>query len=447
MSGTDLSRAVARFAATLSWDQLPPGARHAARRTTANAVGLAVGASGHEAVRAAAAALRALGVRGSNGVLGRPELSSATGAAMLNGMAIHVEDFDDTHLPTVLHPGAPTVPAALAAAELMNASGTQLLEGVVAGVEVASRVGNGLGPGHFDRGWHVTGTVGHLAAAVAAGRVLRLSEDQMLTALAVAATLAAGHTEQLGSMTKALHPGKAAADGVQAAVLARSGLTAPARPLEGPRGMGSLMSPRLDAKEVLAGLGDRWEVEDNAFKPYSCGIVSHPVIDAAVALRPRVAAAEIASVEVIVRPVVLEVMGVREPRTGLQSKFSVYHCFAVGLLDGAAGPAQYSDERALAPEIAALRRTVTATVDPGLPKDACRVVVVLRDGRRLVQEVAHATGSVDAPMTDEQLRAKFDLVVAPVLGRSADRLWNCVWGLPDLEGVGVLFRASRKVEE
>lgn len=447
MSGTDLSRAVARFAARLSWNAMPSGARHAARRTTANAVGLAIGASDHEVVETAASALRSLGVRGCHGVLGRRELSSVTGAALLNGVAMHVEDFDDTHLRTVLHPGAPTVPAALAAAELVNASGVQVLEGVVAGVEVASRVGNALGPGHFDRGWHVTGTVGHIGAAVAAGRVLRLSEEQMLTALAVAAAQAAGHTEQLGSMTKALHPGKAAADGVQAAVLARGTLSAPARPLEGPRGMAALTSPQFDAEEALAGLGERWEVEDNAFKPYSCGIVSHPVIDAAVALRQRVAAEEIASVEVVVRPVVLEVMGVQEPRNGLQSKFSVYHCFVVGLLDGAAGPAQYSDERARAPDVVALRRAVTATIELDMPKDACRVVVVLRDGRRLVQEIAHATGSVDAPMTDEQLRAKFGLVVEPVLAGSTDRLWDYVWGLKDLESVGALFHASRRADQ
>jgi 2-methylcitrate dehydratase PrpD len=447
VSATELSRAVARFAATLSWDAVPAGARHAARRTVTNAVGLAVGANDHEVVRTAAAALRVLGVGGCHGVLGRAESSSATGAALLNGVAMHVEDFDDTHLRTVLHPGAPIVPAALAAAELVNASGVRALEGVVAGVELASRVGNGLGPGHFDRGWHVTGTVGHVGAAVAAGRVLRLSEERMLTAIAIAATQAAGHTEQLGSMTKALHPGKAAADGLRAAVLARGNLSAPARPLEGPRGMGALMSPELDAEEVLARLGDRWEIEDNAFKPYSCGIVSHPVIDAAVALRGRVTAADIASVEVVVRPVVLEVMGVQEPRNGLQSKFSVYHCFAVGLLDGAAGPAQYSDERALAPEVVALRRAVTATLDPDMPKDACRAVVVLRDGQRLVHEVAHATGSVDAPMTDHQLRAKFDLLVDPVLAGSTERLWDRVWGLEDEESLDALFRASRKGEE
>lgn len=443
MTGTELSRAMARFGAELCWDAIPPGARHAARRTFANVVGLAVGAGDHEVVRTAAAALRTLGVQGVHGVLGRAERSSATGAALLNGIAAHVEDFDDTHLRTVLHPGAPVVPAALAAAELAGASGRQVLEGVAAGVEVASRVGNGLGPGHFDRGWHVTGTVGHLGAAVAAGRVLGLTEEQLLTALAVAATQAAGHTEQLGSMTKALHPGKAAADGLQAALLARSGLGAPHRPLEGPRGMAALMSPGLDVEEALTGLGEKWELEDNAFKPYSCGIVSHPVIDAAVALRSRVEADDIASVEVVVRPVVLEVMGIEDPQSGLQSKFSVYHCFAIGLLDGGAGPAQYSDERAAAPEVVALRRKVTATLDPDMPKDACRVVVVLRDGSRLVHEVAHATGSVDAPMTDDQLHAKFDLVVRPVLAGGTDRLWDRVWTLDDQDDVEALFDASR----
>ena len=446
MTSTDLSRTMARFAAGVAWDDLPESTRHATRRTVANVVGLAVGAADHPAVRTAAAALSALRVGGSHGVLGRDETTSAAGAALLNGVAMHVEDFDDTHLRTVLHPGAPIVPAALAAAEVMDASGARLLEAVAAGVEVASRVGNGLGPGHFDRGWHVTGTMGHLGAAVAAARVLGLTEDGMLAAVGIAATQAAGHTEQLGSMTKSLHPGKAAADGFQAALLAARGLTAPGRPLEAELGLGALMSPTLDPAEVLADLGERWEIENNAFKPYSCGIVSHPVIDAAVALRGQLGdGADVESVEVVVRPVVLEVMGVVEPQNGLQSKFSVYHCFAIGVLDGAAGPAQYSDERALAPEVVALRRKVVATTEPDMPKDACRVVVVLRDGRRIVHEIVHATGSVDSPMSDDQLRGKFDLLVRPVLGARTDQLWDCAWSLDREASVHELVRASRKV--
>ncbi|RZU34155.1 MmgE/PrpD family protein [Blastococcus saxobsidens] len=438
------SRVLAGWASTLRWQDLPDGARSAARRTLANVVGLGVGAADHPAVVTAMGALGDLGAAGDCSVLGRAERFGITWAPLVNGIAMHVEDFDDTHLRTVLHPGAPVVAAALSVAESTGASGAEVLTAVAAGVEVSSRVGNGICPGHFDLGWHVTGTMGHLGAAVAAGRLLGLDPEAMHHALALAATQAAGHTQQLGTMTKSLHPGKAAADGVEAALLAAAGFTGPDEPIEGRRGLAALMAPEVELEEMLRDLGSVWELEDNAFKPYACGIVSHPVIDAGVALREQgVDPAQIASVEVVVRPVVLQVMGVEEPQDGLQSKFSVYHCFAVGLLDGAAGPAQYSDERATDAEVVALRRKVRAVTDQDMPKDACRVEVVLQDGTTLNEVVDHATGSVERPMSDEQLRAKFELVVRPVLGERTGALWEAAFGLADLPSVAPLLEASR----
>ncbi|MPZ59866.1 MAG: MmgE/PrpD family protein [Propionibacteriales bacterium] len=434
---------LAAFASGLAWSDLPPTTQNAARSTFANVVGLAVGASRNPAVERALRALTAFGLTGDVSILGRRERLSATSAALVTGIAMHVEDFDDTHLRTVLHPGAPIVPAALAVGEVVGGSGEDVLTAVVAGVEVASRVGNGLGVAHFDRGWHVTGTVGHLGAAVAAGRLLRLTPEQMRHTLALAATQAAGHTEQLGSMTKPLHPGKAAADGVEAAQLAARGFTGPEGSIEGRRGLAALMTSDADYEEMLRALGSAWETEKNAFKPYSCGIVSHPVIDAAIALRERgVVADTIAAVEVTAHPVVLDVMGVKEPDSGLRSKFSVYHCFAVGLLDGAAGPKQYSDERALAEEVVALRRKVNVVVDRTVAKDACSVRVLLDDGTTQEVEVEHATGSIDRPMTLEQLRAKFELVVEPVLGAATARLWDLAVGLDSEDSLAGLLATS-----
>jgi 2-methylcitrate dehydratase PrpD len=439
----DVTAQLAAFAVDLRWTTLPATTRAAARRTFANVAGLAVGASRHDAVEVALAALHDLGLGGSSSVLGRRERMATVWAPLVSGIAMHVEDFDDTHLRTVIHPGAPVVSAALTAAECAGASGADLLTAVVAGVEVACRVGNGISPGHFDRGWHLTGTMGHLGAAAAAGHLLGLTAEEMVAALAIAATQAAGVTEQLGTMAKPLHPGKAASDGLEAALLASRGFTGPTLPVEGRRGLAALMAPRVDVEEMLAGLGRVWEIESNAFKPYSCGIVSHPVIDAAIALRGQIAdAGDIESVEVVVRPVVLEVMGVEEPSDGLSSKFSVYHCFAVGFLDGAAGPAQYSDDRARAEDVVALRRRVHATVDADMPKDACQVLVRLVDGRTLRHDVEHAVGSISRPMTDEQLRAKFDLVVAPVLGPRTDQLWQAAFGVDDLPDLRPLFELA-----
>jgi 2-methylcitrate dehydratase PrpD len=440
----DISDELAEFASGLTWSDISEDAQHAARRTLANAVGVAVGASTHEAVQITLDALAELGIsNGESSILGRSETLPVAWAPLVNGIAMHVEDYDDTHLRTVLHPAAPIVPAALAVGEQVGAGGQELLCAVVAGIEVASHLGIAMGDGHFDTGWHVTGTMGHVGAAAAAGRLLGLPQKSMRHALSLAATQAAGHLGQLGSHTKSLHAGKAAADGVEAALLAQNGFTGPPQPIEGRRGLAALMAPAPDLDQAVERLGSAWEVTANTFKPYSCGIVSHPVIDAGVALRGHVDPDEVAHVTLTVAPVVLDVMGVEEPDTGLAGKFSVYHCFAVGLLDGEAGPPQYTTERVLDPEVVKLRSAVRVSTDPEMPRDACDTEVVMRNGAVHRHRVEHATGSLERPMTDEQLRAKFDSLVEATIPNGADTLWAALIEADELESVERLFVASR----
>lgn len=438
-----VTRALAELVVGFSAAELPASAEHAGRRTFVNVVGLAVGAAHHPAVELALRAVETLGTPADASVLGRAERLGVTHAPLLNGIAMHVEDFDDTHLRTVIHPGAPVVPAALAAAEWTNASGEDVLLATILGVEVALRVGNAMGPGHFDRGWHLTSTMGHLGAAAAGGRLIGLDVDQMIVALGIAATEAAGLTEALGTMTKSFHPGKAASDGVEAALLAAEGYTGPAAPLEGRRGLLAVAAPEPEAALALEGIGERWEIELNAFKPYACGIVSHPVIDAGQAFRDLVTdAREIDTVEARINPVVLDVMGVEDPQDGLQSKFSVYHCFAVGFLHGAGGPAQFSDATARDPDVVALRRKVRTITDPTTAKDAASVRVRTVAGDDHVHRVEHATGSASSPMSDAQLRDKFLLVTRPVLGADADRLHDVASSIGSLPDVAPVFAAS-----
>lgn len=444
VAAADVTAALARF--VFETDQLPDAAWHAGRRTVLNTVALAVGASDHPAVAIARRAVGPFVGRPTASVLGRAERSSPMWAALLNGMAAHVEDFDDTHLATVVHPGAPIVPAALAVGEDVGATGRDTVLAAVLGIEVALRVGLALGRGHFDRGWHLTGTMGHLGAAAAAGRLLGLDRDELVVALGLAATQAAGLQAALGTMTKSFHPGKAAADGIEAALLARAGFTGPARPIEGRRGLAALAAPTPDPAVALRDLGHRWEVVDNAFKPYACGIVSHPVIDGGIAMRGRVAPEEVAAVTVRVNPVVLDVMGIADPQDGLQSKFSVYHCFAIGLLAGAAGPAQFSTATTRDPQVVALRRLVTAEPDADIARDEAFVKVTTTDGRALAHHVEHATASAARPMTDAQLRDKARLVAAPVLGDDGvDRLVAAAFALdaaPDLAALTTVARPS-----
>lgn len=404
---------LAAFAASTTG--LPQSVRDAARATFANALGVMVGGSAEDAYHSAYATFAAAGLPAQATLWGRDERTSVTVAALLGGIAAHVQDFDDTHLRTVIHPGAPVVPAALAVGEYTGATLDEVIDAVALGVEITLRVGIGLGRTHFDRGWHITGTTGRFGAASAAGRLLGLDPERMRMALALAATEAAGLQAAFGTMTKSFHAGKAAYDGVEAALLASMGFTSSPAGIEGRRGLARTASADADIEAMVRDLGLTWELESNAFKPYACGIVSHPVIDAGIELRRAgVRAEEVDAVRLRTNPVVLDVMGIAEPADGLQSKFSVYHCFAVGLIDGAGGPGQFTDERATDSRIAEFRRRITVDLDPSIARDACVAEISGATTRR--HHVEHATGSKDRPMTAEQLREKVQLVTAPVLG-------------------------------
>ncbi len=415
-AGGSATEGFAEFA--LSRLTLPESTRVAARMTLANGAAVMVGGSRDEAVTYALAALTGSDDPKTCAVWGRAERTSMTAAALIGGIAAHVQDFDDTDLRSVVHAAAPVVPAAIALAERSAASLTDVIDAVAAGVEITLRVALGLGSTHFARGWHITGTTGRIGAAAAAGRLLGLTVDQMRNALAIAATEAAGLQAAFGTMTKSFHAGKAAYDGVEAALLASFGFTAAPDAIEGSRGLTEVMSEDADQSVMMDGLGVTWEIEHNAIKPYACGIVSHPVIDAAIELRRAgVTADEVDSVRLRTSPVVLQVMGIEDPVDGLQSKFSVYHCFAVGLLDGAGGPAQFDDNHAVDPGVAALRRRITVELDPSVARDECYAEVSGRSTRQV--HIEHATGSVARPFTAEQLASKFLLLAEPILG--ADR--------------------------
>lgn len=410
----DVTTTLARFAVEATPGESP---RHAARRTILNALALAVGANDHPAVARLRSVLAAFGGSPSAALLGRNERMPAAWAAMVNGAAAHVEDFDDTHLRTIVHPGAPIVPAALATAEHVDASASEFVDAVCIGVEVALRVATGMCPEHFDRGWHPTGTMGVIGAAVASGRLLGLDDDGMRRAMGLAAVQSAGLLAQLGTMTKSFHPGKAAANGVEAALLTQRGFTAPLNVIEGRRGLNTVAGHGASLDGVTDDLGVRWELEANAFKPYACGIVSHPVLDGALALREAAGpGADWERVVARVNPVVLEVMGVRDVHDHLSSKFSVYHCAALGLAGYAGGIESFTDAAATDAHLDALRGRVEIELDPSVRRDEASLEGVTSDGATHRHHVDHARGSVQRPLTDSELIDKATRVSSPVLG-------------------------------
>ena len=398
-----------------------------AHRTFANWVGCAIGPSRHETVEAALSAVQELQPSAQASILGRPEKVDIASAALINGISSHTWDFDDTHLKTIIHPAGPVAPAVLALCEHLSLSGRELIDALVLGIEVSCRVGNAIYPDHYDRGWHITGTTGMLGSAAACSRLLGLDAARTQMALGIAASQPIGLREQFGTMTKPFHPGGAARVGLMSALMAKHGYTASKRALEAPRGLLQVYSAKTDWSEITEGLGTRWEAALNTYKPFACGIVIHPAIDGCVQLRNAhgLTADQIAKVTLKVHSLVLELTGKKTPSDGLQSKFSVYHSCAVGLIFGQAGEHEYTDEVVMRPDVLALRAKVEAIVDDRIHEAAADLTITTTDGRELHLFVKHAIGSVENPMSAEQLQAKFAGQTEPVLGAEKSALaWN-----------------------
>lgn len=418
---------------------------HEAHRTFLNWLGCAVGAAQHEAADAALAAVQMLQPAAQASVLGRKEKVDMASAALVNGITSHTFDFDDTHLKTIIHPAGPVASAVLALAEQLGASGRDVIDALVLGIDVSCRVGNAMYPEHYDRGWHITGSTGTLGAAAACARLLKLDTQKTAMALGIAASQPVGMREQFGTMTKPFHPGGAARAGLMSALLAEHGYTASPKALEAPRGMMQTVSTKNDWNEITGELGQRFEISFNSYKPFACGIVIHPSIDACAQLRVQgVTPAQVERIELKVHSLVLELTGKKEPVDGLQAKFSVYHGCAAGLTFGRAAEEEFSDEVVNRADMVALRRKVVATVDDSIDEASADVTAVLTDGRRVHVFVEHAIGSLQNPMTDAMLEAKFQGMADAVLGASqtAALIETCwaVGGAGDIRALTALAR-------
>jgi len=402
---------------------LPAAAQHAAQRTLLNALAAAIGASRSPAVDIAVGYARAHGGRPVAPVPGRAERVDLIGAALATGIAVHHDDFDDTHLATVIHPGGAILATVLPLGLVNKASGESVLRAYALGVEAQLRLGNAISPGHYDAGWHITGTCGAVGAAVAAAVLLGLDAAQLRAATELAATMPLGQREAFGSMTKLFHLGRAAANGLLAALCAQRGFPGTENIFERPGGFFAAFTPEADANKLLAGLGEQWELETNTFKPYPCGIVSHPLIDAAIALSPRIPGSDrVTEIVVHCHPLVVELMGRLQPDDGMQARFSAAHTIAAALADGALSREQFRDERVTRSDVQRLRSVTRFVPSPSTARDEALVEVGLDDGTTVSDHVAHARGSLARPLSDEELTAKARDLIDPVLPGRTDRI-------------------------
>ncbi len=425
-----VSAALAQFLA--SAPAIPPAVLEDAKRSVLDGLGSLLAGSLEPQARMVQTIVQGLG-RSDEATVFSAVRASAAGAALANGVATHILELDDIHKTSTVHAAAPVIPAALAVAEREHRSGAEFLSAVVLGYEAALRIGEAVNPSHY-RHWHPTGTVATFGAAAAAGHLLGLSAGQMLDALGSAGTQAAGLWEfnASGAMSKTLHPGKAAMNGVLSADLARLGFSGAGSILEGPRGFFAAMSRDHDASRVTADLGRVWKISENGYKLYSCCGHTHTAIDAALDLR----AAHGWSAEQVleqVREVRLhtygpgwEIVSETRPRTPYQAKFSLAYVVGTALLEGAVGLSQFAPERfgpqgVQAPDLAALLSRIKVQVSAeltGMYPAAwpARIEIELTDGRVLRGGGDFPRGNMENPVSTRHLEEKFRQLVEPRFG-------------------------------
>ncbi len=456
MSADAPARALARWAAA-------PGT-HASGRALELALNAwldvcacMVAGAGDEATRRVARAAAAWGGAGAS-VVGRRELLSAPGAALVNGTAAHALDFDDNFHPMAGHATAVLVPAIMAAAERCGASGLAALDAYVTGLEVAAVIGDAVGLGHYERGWHSTSTIGAMAAAAACARVAGLDADGMGRAIGLGFSFASGTKRQFGTRAKPMHAGMAAMHGVMAADLAAAGMDAHPEPLEGPWGFRDLFagasSPGFEVP--LAGIGDPLAIERHGLKAkiHPCCASSHCAVDGVVALmrEQALSPADVSAVEVAVLPMSRDNLMYDRPATEMEARFSMHYAVALAVLQGGMGLEDFTAQAIARTEV----RAWLARVEMRLPRDGepiaradngrepAQVTLRLADGRTLTRYVQHAVGTLQCPMTPAQLAAKLAGCATDRLSPGEQqRLSAAVGSLASAKEIGVLMALLR----
>jgi 2-methylcitrate dehydratase PrpD len=439
------TKTLASYLVNSRLEDIPEDVRHESRRALLNLIGCAVGGSREPAVETALRALEPYFGKPTAQLLARSERMDPLYACVINGISSHVFEYDDTMPKNYIHPSPPVASALFSYASAHRVHGRDFIHAFLLGFETEARIGNAVYPAHYDAGWHITSTAGVFGAAAAVGKLLGLSLQQMIWALGLAATQASGLREMFGFMAKSFHAGHAARNGYLSAVLAQSNFTSGERSIEGPRGFAPVTAAQYDLSKITSGLGTDFQIRDNAYKPYPCGLVVHPTIDGCIDLFRdyHLASENISAVRVRVAPLVLDLCNKKDIKRGLEGKYSIYHSAAVGLTRGKAGLQEYTDEAVNDPKVKAVRERVAATADSTITEDQSHIEVELQDGRKLVRFVEQSLGNVHRPLNDRQLEDKLRDQSIPLLGEAqVEKLISLCWKIDQLDDVGELIKAT-----
>jgi 2-methylcitrate dehydratase PrpD len=418
-----VAETLARFTAGLSFERIPPAVVARAKHLMLDAVGIALASTGFDFAHRTLTAMRGLAGEGDSSVIGFPALLPIRDAALVNGVLIHGLDYDDTHIGGVVHPTASLLPTVLAVGARRRTNGAAALVAYVAGVEAAARLGAVAKGGFHQIGFHPTGLVGAFACALAAGKLMGLSEEQLVMAQGITLSAAAGSLEFLedGAWTKRFHPGWAANAGITASALAQQGFVGPKRAYEGRFGLyPSHLQERHNAADLALAtrdLGEVWELMQVAVKPFPACHFTHACADAAIALKRdhRLDAREVQHVEALVPAEVVKtvcepVANKRRPANAYDAQFSIPFIVAAALVRGRFTLAELTPDAISNPEILALAERVDYRDDPGsgFPRYySGELVVATADGRSLSHREHMNRGCGDRPLAEGEILRKF----------------------------------------
>lgn len=446
---------VGKFVCGLAYEDLPAEVVTAAKVPIIDCMGVAVAGLEDDCSRIAAEWVDSMACKPEATLLYGLTRSSAAWAAMANGTAAHALDFDDVSFRMMGHPSVALVPAIVALGEGLSSAGKDCLLSYVAGLEVAAKIGAALGGNSYMLGWHHTSVLGALGAAASCGKLLGLDGEKMAYALGISCSLANGLRANFGTMTKPLHAGMAAMNGVMAAQLAAKGFTSNPDVLYGENGFARALSDDTGkAEELLSTLGEPYELIDPglSYKPYPCCRGPQGAIDAALAAREEalkrggIDAADIEKVECRVPGWLRSVLTYHEPRTGTEGKFSLEFCVASALLEGSVGVGQFRDEVVTsAPVVETIARFDWQDLEGDLSSPfASEVIVTFAGGRTAAGKAERPLGEPGNPMSDEQINDKYLECVGSMISPAvAERTLEMLQGLDGLDDINKLVAAYK----
>jgi 2-methylcitrate dehydratase PrpD len=455
MDTREITAQVATFIEKTRISEMPGLVVQKAKQLVTDLLGVATAGSREKPARIIQGFIEEQNARGSATIIGTAQRSHPTASSLANGISGHVLDYDDVSEPMYGHPTVAVLPACLALGEELDVSGKDLLESYIIGLEVTVKLSYGMNPAHYEHGWHSTCTLGSMGAAAAAAKLLGLTGEQLRTALALAASQAGGLQQNFGTMIKPFHSGRAAENGVLAALLAQRGWTGDQNILEAPLGFFHLFCGpgHYDAERCVNSLGKPFEIDRPGIilKKYPSCAFSHPAIDAALIITqdPQYDVSKLERVEGQIHSLADQILIHRNPQTGLEAKFSMEACVALALLDGRVNTKSFADRRLANKDfkeiLKRVQRVVTVSDKKG-PRGfgPAEVRVLLKGGDIMEARVEKAKGNAENPMTGEEIREKYLDCCSDVLSqRSIEKSLSLLQDLDGLDGIRPLMDCFR----